>query len=376
MKIQHLDYWREVVKSYVRGEPPPSVPSGGNTELGETGNRIHVLEMLDYLVNRSDGKRGALPQVSRNRRARNIFDNQLYRNELERIASKARSRNLRYAWLKGGEFLRRSVYPKGLRRLSDLDMLLWKEDLREWDVVFKELGYGTHRDPDWILSDDFDGSVSSTFYTKSHSRKDLLIDVHWHLVDYPARRACGRWDFPMESVYEGIHNHALSPEHRVLYLIDHAFTHEFKYWKFVTDLDHLLENQQINWSVLREEAARTNLMDTFDLGVGFLKKFFGGYPPENFVPLLENSECSRTSAGSSFSLSALRGELPEGAYLKQSLRWLKSLPRKVAFLRYVLAPPWSAVPMIPSEASLGERFSLYARRLNRVIRKGPKILES
>lgn len=371
-----FEFWREVLRAYVEGTAPPLVPSGNEEELVHVGERTHTLEFLDHLLEDPARGPGSVSWVSRERRASNVFENRTFREELARIDEKARDRDLPYAWLKGGEFLRRSVYPKGLRRLSDLDLLLRKEDLEAWDEVFGSLGYRTHRDPEWILGDGFDESVSSTFYTKKTKRKDLLVDVHWHLVDYPARRACGRWDFDMEPVFEGIENHALRREHRILYLIDHAFTHEFQYGKFVTDLYHVLAGTDVDWEEVRGEARRTNLVDSLTLGVGFLREVFEEDPPDVFRGLLEAVPVAEEVSPASFVRGALEDELPEGAYLKQSLRWLDSLYGKCSFLGYVLVPPVSAVPMVSSESDLLEVVSLYGRRLGRVFGKGPGILGS
>lgn len=363
-------YWRDVVRCYVEGTDVPSADIHGDGRTLETGEATHTLEFLDFLSDAPDDDTHLLHEKSRERRIENVFFNRLLHDEIENIDSEVREHDLPYAWLKGGAFLRNDTYPKGVRRLSDLDLLLRKQDLGIWHDALTKLGYGTHRDPEWIRSSSFSDSVSSTFYTREQNGKTILIDVHWHLVDYPARRAAGRWDFEMEPVFRAIEDRSLAPEHRILYLLDHAFSHEFRFWKFVTDLHHVLENHSLDRSFLKEEADRTHFGDTLQLGMSFLKLFFDGTLPDHFREPLGEYVPEKRGA---FEEKALRGELPKSVFLRQSFRWLKSCRQRLVFLTNIVFPPVSAVPRISSDSSFLEVLRLYGRRMRRVLRRGPAI---
>jgi len=365
-------FWRRVLGAYIGGKTNFSLPKKNIDEYIYVGESIHILEFLDFFKNQFSADSSSLLRRSRERRAGNIFDNRVFREEIQEVDYRARQRFLPYAWLKGGTFLRRKTYPKGLRRLSDLDLLVRKEDLVAWHELFREIGYRTHRSPEWILHSSFSEFVSSTFYSKDTDRLDILIDVHWHLVDYPARRACGRWDFDMEPVFEGIEDAVLRPEHRVLYLIDHAFTHEFRYWKFIADLFYVVDSANLNHAFLQREARRTGFMHSYRMGLKFLEDFF-----EEDVPVgLQNLNSKGVGIyfqEEQFTKSALNLKLPDGAYLRQSWRWLSTLSAKLSFLRYVLLPPITAVPKMPSNVGLSSMMALYGKRLLRILRKGPSI---
>lgn len=340
------------------------------SELIETGEATHTLEFLDYFGEKTEDDSGRLHEKSRERRIDNVLFNRLLLDEVEKIDSELRDYDLTYAWLKGGAFLRQSAYPKGIRRLSDLDLLLKKHDLSLWHKVLEGLGYRTHRDPDWIQNSSFSESVSSTFYTKEKHGKTILIDIHWHLVDYPARRAAGRWDFDMKPVFDAIDDRTLAPEHRILYLLDHAFSHEFRFWKFVTDLHHVLTDQTVDSAFLKKEADRTHFEDSLVLGTSFLSLFFDERFPVHFRESL--SEFIPEEVGL-FEEKALRQEHKKGVCLRQCYSWLNSYRQRFAYLMNVLVPPISAVPRISSDSNFSEIVALYLRRMGRVLSKGPSI---
>jgi hypothetical protein len=370
------DFWRNVVRSYIEGNELPELSTCVDGSCLEAGEATHTLEFLDCLNPGGGDRSDRVLARSRERRAGNVIFNRFLLDELEEIDSKVRQQSVPYAWLKGGVFLRDEIYPKGVRRLSDLDLLLRKQDLTLWHEIFEDLGYRTHRDPQWIQSPGFSESVSSTFYTKQRAGKTILIDVHWHLVDYPARRSTGRWNYDMAPVFESLKDQSLAPEHRVLYLVDHAFSHEFRFWKFLTDLHHVLAAHPLDRNFLRNEASRMNYGDSLKLGLSFVEEFWNGQVPAHIRGPLEDFFPEENESPGAFVKKALNRNLPESSFLRQCYTWLNSYQQKGTFLWRILFPPVSAVPRISSDSGLAETIRLYGGRMGRVLGRAPFIWDT
>ncbi|MFB6346092.1 MAG: nucleotidyltransferase family protein [bacterium] len=376
-------FWNQFFNAYL-GNDSIQLPSSqlvepeGINPIIKAGKNTHVIELLDaYRV--SSEKSVDIPdrllEESRKDRSRNTHRNARFRELMQQIDEASGAYDVDYAWLKGAVFLQNRSYPKGGRRLSDLDLLIQKQDLKAWDNLFNDLGYETHRDPEWILSPRFSSSVASTFYTKYYRGMEVLIDVHWHLVDYPARRYSGYWDFTMDPIWDRVSVKTLGLEHRLLYLIDHAFTHNFTYWKFIVDIDTVLRetNESIDWPYLRNEASRMNMTFLLSLLRKFLRALLGRSPlPGELERLVSGTRGigEDESWMDDYVTDCRDLNADQSDYLLVCLRMLPDFWSRVLFLRYVLFPPPAGVPMIRSESDWYDAAKLYLTRLKRVLKQG------
>lgn len=379
-----VEFWRRFLAafftgdSFGRGSPDPGVIES----ILEAGEHSHLLEFIDVHRSRQGRDRhenwnDRLLRRSREARTRTTHRNRIFRELIEEIDASADSASPRYSWLKGAVALKEGIYPTGSRRLSDLDLLVRKDDLADLHKILVDLGYRAHRDPEWITGEHFSSSVASTFYTRRHRGMKVLIDLHWHLVDYPARRYCRYWDFSLEPIWERAVGRTMAPEHRLIYLLDHAFTHNFTYWKFLVDVRYLLREKSLDWSYVRSELKRTNLSFLGSLVTSFLERFFRGVTRPNVVEeLLEALPANRPITRFETRLldRSLNLKSDDSDYLLACLGLLPDCRSRVSFLRYILLPPVEAVPMVRSDSGWVDSLRLYVQRLRRVMGKGFKLV--
>lgn len=373
-------FWSRFLAAYLSESSTDPVVDGINdwSAVIERGNQSHVLEMIDVFKAKKGQHSGfhfpeSLVKAARKARTRTVHRNSLFGELIEEFDRVSEGSEVRYAWLKGAVRLRQESRTRGERRLSDLDVLVHPDDIRGCHNLLVDLGYEAHRDPDWITSRTFSKSIASTFYTRDYRGTSVLIDLHWHLIDYPARRHCGQWDFSLGPIWERITGRTMAPEHRLIYLIDHAFTHNFTYWKVLTDLHELLTSHQLDWGFVRRELNRMNLGFVVALFNSFTAAFFRGLEKPSTLDRIQqqSSDCSTLyDHEKAYVNRTVDADCAESDYLKICLRRLPGLSRKLSFLRYIVFPPVEAVPMVRSDSGPLKTVELYVERFGRVLKRG------
>jgi hypothetical protein len=338
----------------------------------QLGQRLHLLEWVEIADQRNlipGNASESLRFKSRAQRMKTWQRNQELREVIESID---RREPAPYAWLKGADLLRENVYPAGTRRMSDIDLLLMREDIGEWTRYLEQLGFSAHRAPGWVKSTSFDRSVSSTRFFRKDGQQTIILDAHWHLVDFPARRKVGTWDYDIGSVWKRVDNHRLSVEDHFLYMVDHAFTHSFRRWKWFVDIGVILRSRSLDPERLDDRVNRWNLGRVMRL----CDETFRSITGQNLVPdeSLRGSGEGITSAESRFISRSSQAESGTGDYLKICLGMIDDWSSKIQFLMNILWPPPAAIPNLSAPPSVVEATWIYARRTLRVVRKGWKIL--
>ena len=166
-----------------------------------------------------------------------------------------------YLLLKGA-FLADCVYPSpGLRRFSDIDVLVRKNDLKA--VEERLVSRGGYHGVSGMASSDT-SYLNSVMYGRESGGP--AVHVHWHIQNSILPKYVGA-GFDIEEIWESAQPSSnapleMRPEHLVLHLADHALRHSFHRLILIRDVIEVIRwaGPRWNWFGLRDEAIRLGLV--------------------------------------------------------------------------------------------------------------------
>ncbi|MCG2703535.1 MAG: nucleotidyltransferase family protein [Candidatus Omnitrophica bacterium] len=188
-----------------------------------------------------------------------------------------------------GVFLAEKVYLDiGLRPMSDIDVLVKKEDVSRVNDVLNSLGYFS---ADYQgFSPDLPAMSINTLVYKTPELLCAPVHLHWHIINstWPVDSLVRGID--MESIWqraqpviiEGENVYTLSPEHLVIYLAQHCLMHKFRPMTLFSDLTGALGyyNKSLDREFMLKEAERFDLKEILFCCLYFMRKKFAYEPPE------------------------------------------------------------------------------------------------
>jgi hypothetical protein len=170
-----------------------------------------------------------------------------------------------------GMVLAERIYPNlALRGMSDVDVLIRKEDLFRADAVLAARGYTSRDATAARAAENPVGYLASLEYRKSETAP-LNFHLHWHLVNtsVPATAFVDRIDldrFWEKAVVTKVADSPvwmLCPEHLLIYLCEHALRvgHSFDRLILLCDLYWVIKTfaDRIDWMWVVEESRRLGL---------------------------------------------------------------------------------------------------------------------
>jgi hypothetical protein len=203
---------------------------------------------------------------------RNIGKNLYFYGALSDILKAFRENGIKVIVLKGAA-LAQTVYGNiALRPMSDIDLLVKKEDLPRAEKIMLELGYLFEEDKprEWYIENHFHLGYF-------HPEKTILVEVHWHIgrPSHPSQIAITdtgiieRWWERAETVeISGMKTLVLSPDDLLFHLTLHFIKHRFINGGFkgpftsrgaliqLCDIFRVLKHHKgrFNWARLQREA--------------------------------------------------------------------------------------------------------------------------
>ena len=186
--------------------------------------------------------------------------NRIFFAELERVLGWLTSQGITVVLLKGAVFARTLYEDIGLRPMSDLDILLRKEDISDAVHLLKQHGY---EEPVLHQSDLLKQDVSHDVHLHLARPPHVDIEVHWLLVggEKFRHKTDMEWFWqrivPLTGWGEGVAT--LSPTAHLLYLCAHlGYQHGLGLigWLWLLELARFLETyrQEIDWNDFVEGA--------------------------------------------------------------------------------------------------------------------------
>jgi hypothetical protein len=196
------------------------------------------------------------------------------------------------------------VYPSiGMRGMSDVDILVKKDDLVKVDGRLSSLGYISQDSTVTKAIHNPVGYLASLEYRKNDP-SCLNLHVHWHTVNtsVPATMFIERIDIDRLWEYSTLTNMAdgsarmLRPEHMIIYLCEHALRvgHSFDRLILICDIFFSIRAFEniIDWNFVFEESRRFGLYGFVYNGLSIVKHYTSMAIPDECIAKLKPPDIS------------------------------------------------------------------------------------
>jgi len=186
-----------------------------------------------------------------------------------------------------GAYLAEAVYGNlALRPMSDVDILVHREDLGRADAALSTAGFTAlefHISPP---EDD------NEFHYQNVAAK-TLIEVHWEMTkpDYPFRLDVALlWEAAVPARIAGVNVLALSPEDLLIHIGLHAAIHRFAHGpRPLCDLAEAVSRLTVNWDLLGERARNAGVGRSIRLLLALTAELLRAAIPENGLNGIDSS---------------------------------------------------------------------------------------
>lgn len=231
-----------------------------------------VAPLLYHSLSKMENGRDYIPddilRRLRNLYYRSLANNILLYHRLGRVLGFLREENIKVIVLKGAALAEQVYGNPALRPMSDVDLLVRKEDLPQVDKKLQLLGYSTQENYlDRLKTSD--NSYLNTIMMRNTSSPPLHI--HWHLVNstiptfiYSSKIEMERiWQEAIPARVADVQSLVLAPHHLIIHLSEHALkpSHSLGKLIFLCDIHEAIRTyrDELNWGLLKEEVFRFNL---------------------------------------------------------------------------------------------------------------------
>ena len=247
-----------------------------------------------------------------------------------------------------GIALAERVYPNiALRGMSDVDILVRKEDLFTVDEHLSSHGYTSTDSTVTKAIHNPVGYLASLEYRKNAS--PLNLHVHWHTVNtsVPATMFVEQidinrlWEHSAVTSVANSHALMLRPEHMIIYLCEHALRvgHSFDRLILICDIFFSIKvfENIIDWNFVSEESRRFGLSRFVYYGLSIVKHYTSLGIPDECIAKLKPSDMSW---GEKFFLSLqLNNRRIRGSSYFVYLAMNRERSDKIRFIARTFFPP-------------------------------------
>jgi hypothetical protein len=208
----------------------------------------------------------------------NQFQNMMLLEEAERILEALNKSGIEVLLTKG-LILLGTIYPLGVRRMGDIDLLVRPSQSKKAFNLFEKMGYKIgHKD----RSSELGGKNSFDLYLLK-GQQAIMIDMAWEFLDNPGRKSETAPD--MEKLFEkarplklgAVDGRALDPVDQIIHTAAHvSLHHDLNYLPGLIDLAALLSRAEtLDWGELEDRAAFFNLRNAVVCSLGVIKEIYG-----------------------------------------------------------------------------------------------------
>ncbi len=284
-----------------------------------------------------------------------------------------------------GIALAERIYPNiAMRGMSDVDILIKKDDLFKVDDYLSSLGYASRDSTAAKAIHNPAGYLASMEYRRNDP-SPLNLHVHWHPVNtsVPAATFVERIDInrlweraATTSVADSL-AFTLCPEHLVIYLCEHALRigHSFDRLILVCDIFYAIKafESVIDWDFLIEESRRFNLSRFVYHGLSIVRHHTSSGIPDACIAKLKPPDISR---GEKYYLKLqFKNRRIRGSSYFIYLAMNRGLRAKIKFIARTFFPP--ARILLQRQYRKDDEFSksLYLLRIGEIFSQMKKILK-
>ena len=304
----------------------------------------------------------------------NAIQNSLIYEELGKVLKIFSNAGLQVIVLKGAVLAEKIYGNLALRPMTDVDLLVKKEDLFCLNEQMKILGY---RPSDISVEDiDFSSTYLTTLDYRSLSPNSPSFHIHWHFVNSTIPNESYTKNIKMEDIWRDaektkiadVETMVMAPHHLLIHLAEHALrvTHSLSKLSFFCDIDEVVNyyQERFDWERLIKESLKFNLSQMVYMSLYFTVKFLEAKIPENVLLKLKPE---RLNLGEKIFMNFVskNNRFPGLSYMVH-LSMNSGLYKKTNFLGKTLFPP----PQIIAQRNYIPQSKLsyihYIRRINEV----------
>ena len=300
--------------------------------------------------------------------------NSLIFEELGRVLKAFKKAGLQVIVLKGAA-LAETVYGNlALRPMSDVDLLVKKEDLYHIDEQLKILGYFPS---DRAVNDiDFSSTYLTTLDYRSSFKNFPSFHIHWHFVNSTIPHEHYTKNIKMEDIWQDaektriaqVETWVMAPHHLLIHLSEHALrvTHSLGKLSFFCDINEAINfyQQRLDWDRLIKDSFKFGLDRMVYLTLYFTSEFLAATIPENVLLKLRPKRL-RLSERIFMSSISNNNRFPGSSYLIH-LSMNKGLFKKMKFVGKTFFPPRHIIAQRSYTSPSKVDSTYYLRRIKEV----------
>ena len=301
--------------------------------------------------------------------------NTLIFEELKRVLALFNQRGLQVIVMKGAA-LAETVYGNAaLRPMSDVDLLVKKENLRQIDELLKKLGYSpADRSVDDV---DFTSTYLTTLDYRNPIKNSPSFHIHWHFVNSTIPNESYINHIKMDDIWQDavktniadIETWVMAPHHLLIHLSEHALrvTHSLSKLSYFCDIDKAINyyGKALDWDLLVKDTIRFKLDKMVYTTLYFSRYFIKANVPEDVLLRLRPERFSIPEK--IFMRKTAENKRTPGMSYLIHLSMNKGLAKKMKFVGRTLFPPKDilAQRIYISEADMNYRY--YLNRIREVL---------
>ena len=313
----------------------------------------------------------------------NAAKNTMLFEELGKILEAFKKSGLQVIILKGAALASIVYRNLALRPMSDVDLLVKKEDLLCIDEQLKLFGYGPS---DMSANDvDFSSTYLTTLDYQRASQNSQSFHIHWHFVNSTVPSESYIECVKMENIWQdaekvdiaNVETLVMAPHHFLIHLSEHALRVRHSLYKlsFLCDINEVIRyyRERLDWDRLVKESFRFNLDKFVYLSLYFSSKFLTAEIPDDVLLKLKPT---RFGLGDKiFMKSVSNNNRFSGLSYLVHLSLNKGFKKKMKFVWRTFFPPRQI--MAQRHYSPRSKFSIiyYIRRIKEVFSRLPRILK-
>lgn len=301
--------------------------------------------------------------------------NALIFEELKKVLGLFNQSKLQVIVMKGAA-LAETIYGNlALRPMSDVDLLVKKENLYQVDELLKELNYFPS---DRSLDDvDFTSTYLTTLDYRSSAKNSPSFHIHWHFVNSTIPNESYINHIKMEDIWRDavktniadIETWTMAPHHLLIHLSEHALrvTHSLSRLSYFCDIDRAINyyGKGLDWNLLVQDTLRFNLNKMVYTTLYFSAYFIKAEVPEDVLLKLKPKRFSIPEK--IFMRKAAENKRTPGMSYLIHLSMNKGLAKKLKFVGRTLFPPKDILAQRSYISRSDITYSYYLNRIREVL---------
>lgn len=340
---------------------------------GEGISPLVFLRLPEIVINENDTPKYVTDELRKDYYL-NATRNTLIFNELENILNAFNEAGLRVIVLKGAALAETAYNNLALRPMSDVDLLVKKEDLFSVDEHLKGIGYfPSDRSVDDI---DFTSTYLTTLDYRNASANSPSFHIHWHFVNSTIPNYSYINNIEMEDIWQdaekvniaNVETLVMAPHHLIIHLSEHALrvTHSLSKLSLLCDINEAINyyHERLDWDRLIKYSLKFKLDRMVYLSLYFTSKFLASKIPEGVLLRLSPEHFS---LGERIFINAIsNNDRPPGLSYLVHLSMNKGLLRKIRFVGRTFFPPRHIIAQRRYLPQSRTGYKDYLRRINEV----------